>query len=345
MFEVLLTLCLAGAPAECRTERLPGGETRAACEARALALAGEHPVGGEEIAQDWPCVAAGADTGFTLTRVADGVYVHKGAHALVSPENRGDIANLGLIVGERSAAVIDTGGSAAVGRSFLEAVRAVTDLPVSHAVLTHMHPDHVFGASVFAAEGAEIVGHRRLPRALGARGGGYLEANAERIGPAFEGTALPRVDETVEETRLIDLGGRVLELTAHPTAHTEADLTVIDRQTGTIFLGDLLFLGHLPVIDGSLLGWMTLADDLAARRFARAVPGHGPVAVAWPEGAAPLRAYLAHLAEVTRAEIAAGAPIGRASERIAGATPPGWLLTGDFAPRNALTAFTELEWE
>ncbi|MEM7526833.1 MAG: quinoprotein relay system zinc metallohydrolase 2 [Pseudomonadota bacterium] len=345
MFEVLLSLCLIGDPAACRTERLTGGAERSTCEALASEAAMRVVAAGAAMPQAWPCVPAGGMPAFTLTKVADGVYVHKGAHAESNRQNRGDIANLGLVIGERSVAVIDAGGSAQVARDFLAAIRLLTDKPVSHAVITHMHPDHALGASVFAEVGAEIVGHARLPRALGARAANYLEAAERLMGPAFAGTAIAIPTITVEDRMEIDLGGRVLTLEAHPTAHTDNDLTVWDAETGTWFLGDLLFLGHLPVVDGSLLGWLALDTSLADRDAARVVPGHGPVIVPWPEGGEAQRGYLQALANDAREAVASGQSIGDAAATVGREAAANWLLIEIFASRNALTAYKELEWE
>lgn len=349
MFEVLLVLCLAGDAGACREERHPGGDSLAACRGAAARLAA-LPRDSEAV-QEWPCVAAGATPGFRVTEIAPGVFVHRGRHAEAGPANRGDLANLGFVVGGQAVAVIDAGGSAAVAEALLAAVRAETALPVTHAILTHMHPDHSLGAPVLAAAGAAVVGHRRLQAALAARAAHYLEANARLIGPGFAGTGAPGpVGEAPAE---IDLGGRVLRLEQHPTAHTDNDLTVFDEATGTWFLGDLLFVDHTPAIDGSLLGWIALADSLAARPAARVVPGHGPAAVAWPAAAAPMRDYLGDLAAETRAAIAEGLPMLEAVRRIAGdagsgpgpGSGSGWLLHGLFHARNASVAFKELEWE
>ena len=288
---------------------------------------------------------AGAPAGLAVTEIAPGVFVHKGAQAEVAPENRGDIANTGFVVGAEAVAVIDAGGSAAVARDLLDAVRAETDLPVRWLILTHMHPDHVLGAPVIVDAGATVIGHAALARALAARREVYLAANAALIGPAFEGSGLPAEIVAVEDRREIDLGGRVLVLEAHPTAHTDNDLTVLDRRTGTLFLGDLLFMGHLPALDGSLPGWLGLVETLQGREVARVVPGHGPVSAAWPSAADAMGAYLSALAASVREAIAEGVPIGRAEEVVGDAIAEGWLLTDAFHGRNVLAAYKELEWE
>ena len=44
------------------------------------------------------------------------MFVHQGRYEMQSPENRGDMANAGIVVGSDSVAVIDTLGSARWGR-------------------------------------------------------------------------------------------------------------------------------------------------------------------------------------------------------------------------------------
>lgn len=294
------------------------------------------------------CVAAAdAAEPLPVTQIAPGVFVHHGVHELIGEANAGAIANVGFIVGDTSVAVIDSGGSPTEGARLLAAVRQVTPLPVAYVINTHMHPDHVLGNPAFQGEaGVTFVGHKHLPAALAARAAQYVEANARLLGPVLgAGLKIVPPTMTVEATQTLDLGNRTLTLTAWPTAHTDNDLTVFDDRTGTLFTGDLLFVEHLPVVDGRLLGWLSVMDGLAAIKAARAVPGHGPVATDWPAAMDGQRRYLETLANDLRAIIKRGGDLNEAVKTAAQSERDRWLLFDDFNARNATAGFAELEWE
>ncbi len=292
-----------------------------------------------------PSIAMAAEP-LAVSEIAPGVFVHEAPYALISPANRGDIANLGFIVGDEAVAVIDTGGSRAVGEALLAAVRAHTDKPVRYVVNTHVHPDHLAGNVAFAGDGVHFVGHHKLARALAARAPFYRQQADRQLGAADAAqTDYVPPDMAVEGTLTLDLGGRELVLEAHPTAHTDADLTVLDRKTGTWFMGDLLFVGHLPSLDGSLTGWIAEMDRLAERPVARVVPGHGPATLPWPDALGPQHRYLARLAADVRAMIADGRSISAAAETAGLSERDAWALFDDFNPHNATAAYQELEWE
>lgn len=283
-----------------------------------------------------------------VVEVAPGVFVHAGEQALMSEANEGGIANLAFVVGEEAVAVIDSGGSDRQGRRLLAAIREHTDRPVRWVVNTHLHPDHLFGNAPFAEAGAVIVGHAALPEALAARADFYRRSFARSLGEAMMAqTAILGPDETleVEEERALDLGGRRLLLRAWPPAHSGTDLTIFDPASGTLFAGDLVFLEHLPVLDGSLLGWLAAMEALAALPAERVVPGHGPPAAPWPEALADQRRYLQRLAEDLRALIARGVPLAAAIEQAAPDERLRWTLFEEYHLRNATAAYAELEWE
>jgi quinoprotein relay system zinc metallohydrolase 2 len=290
--------------------------------------------------------AAAAAAPLPVVEVAPGIFVHQGVHEDFTPANRGGIANLAFVVGTTGVAVVDSGGSPAQARDLLAAIRARTDLPLAYVINTHDHPDHVLGNAVLAAEGAVVVGHARLPAAMATRGPFYL-ANMRRLLGAAAGDAElvpPTVTVAQDAPLRLDLGARTLELRAWPVAHTGSDLTVLDRATGTLFAGDLLFMERLPVVDGSLTGWLEVLDELAALPASRVVPGHGPPVAPWPDALLPQRAYLEGLRDAVRASLHAGRSL---PETVAEVPPPAasWLLRAGNHERNVTAAYTELEWE
>jgi quinoprotein relay system zinc metallohydrolase 2 len=295
-----------------------------------------------------PCeqVAAQDDSAAVATEIAPGLFVAVGPTAVASEHNQGAISNRAFIIGREAVAVIDTGGSFAAGMALKGAIRQRTKLPIRYVINTHMHPDHVLGNAAFQDEGAIFMGHHKLPRALAARRDQYMQANKGLIGEkAFAGTRIVPPDRLVEAGAEIDLGERKLRLTAHPTAHTDNDLTVFDEATGTLLLGDLVFAEHLPVIDGSLNGWLSVLDALTGWPAARAVPGHGPAQLPWPEGAEPQRRYLLTLRGDLREAVRAGWPLAKALDAVSPDTPEQWGLVEHFHKRNISAAYSELEWE
>lgn len=294
------------------------------------------------------CASAGAAGPLALEELAPGVYVHQGRIDDWRPDNGGDVANLGVVVGERCVAVIDSGGTPAVGTALREAIARRTPLPVCYVINTHAHPDHLLGNVAFADSGEPVprfVAHARLPAALRAREAHLRNAMQRDFGVALAPAAIVYPTLLVEGRMALDLGGRTLQLDAWPTAHTNHDLSVLDLRTRTLFAADLLFVEHLPVLDGSLRGWLQVLAELRTFDVTRVVPGHGAPSTQWPGALEAEERYLRQLLDQTRTALRERASIQQAVDRIGRQPLPGWRLAEQFHRRNATAAYAELEWE
>lgn len=335
MFEALAMVCLEST---CHEVLAPGYEaaTLAECEAALIARMPEGITAAR-------CAVSGP--ALEVEEVAPGVFAHIGAIEEPDPRNGGDVANLGFVVGDQSVAVIDAGTTRHVAEGLWRAIRQHTDLPVSHLILTHMHPDHVLGAPLFADAGAQVIGHENLPRALADRQEGYLLRLGQEIGAAgFEGSGIAPVDQGITGPVTVDLGGRSLTLTPWPLAHTGTDVTVQDSVSGVFFAGDLLFEQHCPSLDGSVKGWRAVLDQLQQITASAVVPGHGRVLRPWPQEVA-IASYLEALQTETRAALDQGLRLSDAVAIVAQEASSHWDLCSTYTPRNVTITYTELEWD
>ena len=225
-------------------------------------------------------------------------------------------------------------------------MRAVTDKPIRFVINTHMHPDHVFGNAAFKQDEPAFVANRKLARALSTRADRYLAANQRHAGAGGLRGHRDRVAGRCRRRQDDPRPRRPLAiLEAQPTAHTDNDLIVTDTATGTLFLGDLLFSGPCADLDGSIIGWLKLIEDLKQREAARVVPGHGPHAMELAEGFEPEQRYLGAIAADVRKLIEEGKTLDEATKIAGFEERDGWKLFDQYHVRNVTAAFAELEWE
>ena len=184
--------------------------------------------------------------------------------------------NIGVVLGADGVLLIDTRSSQVEARELREDVRRLTSLPVRWVVNTHWHWDHAFGNSVFG--GADLWGHRLCRVGLEnhgeemiGRAGEYFPDRVEE----FKAVEIVPPDHLFEDTATLDLGNRLVRLSYHGVAHTDADIIVDLPDDDVVFMGDLVEEGAPPAFGDSYpLAWPgTLRQGFPARTSV--VPGHG----------------------------------------------------------------------
>jgi glyoxylase-like metal-dependent hydrolase (beta-lactamase superfamily II) len=143
----------------------------------------------------------------------------------------------------------------------------------------------------------------------------------------------------------LDLGDRILELTAYPVAHTATDITVFDSKTSTLWAGDLLFVERTPSIDGDLKGWIAVLDHLKTLPVLQAIPGHGPIVKDWVAALGNEQRYLSTLLDDIRTSIKKGEVMEKAMDTAAQSEKDRWVLFDIVNRRNVNMVYPGLEWE
>ncbi len=280
-----------------------------------------------------------------VTEVSSGVFIHQGVHEEFGEHYHGDIANISFVIGHDAVAVIDTGGSYLVGSALRAAIRMRTNLPIRYVINTHVHSDHIFGNAAFEQDKPEFIGHHLLPRAMKLRAENYLVNLHSMLGAAAEGSRIVLPTRLVDSEITLDLGGRILILQAWPAAHTDHDLTVQDENSGTLWLGDLLFAERTPSVDGDLQGWLSVIKSLDALQTALVIPGHGKPGKYKQALLEKQRHYLQTLRDDLRQGIRDGKSMTDTIQQAAQSEKQRWLLFDSVNSRNATVLYPAMEWE
>lgn len=284
-------------------------------------------------------------TGF-LENIGGGVYVHHGEHLDIDTGYQGDICNLSVVVGSKGVGVIDTSGSLKVGKQLRAAISEITKLPILYVVNTHVHPDHIFGNAAFVADKPTFVGHEKLAEAMQLREEGYAKLNEKYLGEDAKGSDIVIPTLAVKDVVELDLGGRVLTVTAHPVAHTNTDVTVVDSKTQTLFTGDLLFIERTPVLEGDIKGLITALETLkTSSGVQQVVPGHGTQTTEWKQAIDNELRYLTLLLKDIRLGIENDLGLEATMDTAAASEKDKWALFKVANRRNVNILYPALEWE
>jgi glyoxylase-like metal-dependent hydrolase (beta-lactamase superfamily II) len=99
---------------------------------------------------------------------------------------------------------------------------------------THFHPEHAFGAQVFAGQ-ATYLANRAQADDLAEKGAGYLEmfrGLGEWVARQLEGVELIAPDVVYDGSYDLDLGGRVVQLRPTGRGHTKGGVSVTPAGSG-----------------------------------------------------------------------------------------------------------------
>jgi glyoxylase-like metal-dependent hydrolase (beta-lactamase superfamily II) len=242
------------------------------------------------------------------------------ANVYVIPDHRIDLVpNVGIVLGERAALVVDTGMGVANGRRVLQRARELAGERPLFLTLTHFHPEHGWGAQVFRGE-ATLLYNESQRLELGEKFAPFVElfsTFSPAIAEILSDVQLVLPDLTYAEEARLDLGGTVIELRSVGPAHTRGDQIVVVPEQRVLFAGDLVenrFFPILPDPDAHGTPWIEVLERLEATQPAVVVPGHGEVGDA--ALIARVRGYLEDVRARVRELSGTGAGVDELKERL-----------------------------
>jgi cyclase len=242
---------------------------------------------------------------YKFETVASGVYYATSTGSMVTGSN--NVA----IVGDRDVLVVDTGTSPAAARAFIEDLKAVTTKPIRYVVNTHFHYDHTDGNQVYVGK-ADIIAHEYVKVAIqrldvlhrepfktsqltnvpnrieNLRKQVAVETDPQRkaalerqIAVAQQGwEELKEIvptppDVTYSKKKVVNLGGREVQLLFLGRGHTNGDTVVYLPKERIVCTGDLMESQIAYMGDAQFDEWVATLGALKKLDFDTDLPGHG----------------------------------------------------------------------
>ena len=211
-------------------------------------------------------------------KIAANTWVIEGAVEDFSRANGCNIINTGLVSTPAGTLVVNTGPSRLYGEQQRKAIEQVASGATRRVVNLNLHPDYFFGNQAWAdAVTLALPGSRA---GMQAEGKAYEDNLYRLCGDWMRGTEFQPARSDVQPGPF-DWGGHALEW-VRLQGHTADDLVLIDRTTGVLFAGGLVFANRVPTMPhADLPRWMNSLQEI--RRWIvqgtirTVVPSHGPV--------------------------------------------------------------------
>lgn len=165
----------------------------------------------------------------------------------------------------------------------------ITDQPVTHLIYSHSHGDHASGGAALGA--ANIIAHEAAPETI------------DGVAPT----------ERFADTKVLEIGGKTLELTYLGPGHGQDMIAVVVRPENVGFIVDVAAPDRLPYQDfagANVDDYIAQIAKVETLDFEILAPGHGRVGT--PEEVTENRVYVEEL----RAGVLAGLKEGKSVEQI-----------------------------
>jgi len=258
--------------------------------------------------------------------------------------------NTGIVITDSGVVVIDTQATPLMAQDVIARIRAATDRPVTHIVLTHYHAVRVLGASAYGAH--TIIASEPTFDLIRERGEADRASEIGRFPRLFRGAeSIPGLtwpNVIFRDYLELNLGGVEMQLMRLGAGHTRGDTVVWLPGHRVLFSGDLVEYGATPYAgDAHLREWPATLDRLAALEPKALVPGRGDALLGASESQAAIagtRRFVTDLYETVQGGVKQGKPLDRVYRETVDRLRPSygqWVIFDHCMPFDVSRAFDE----
>lgn len=151
--------------------------------------------------------------------------------------------------------------------TYLDEIKKVTNQPVKYLIYSHAHWDHVAGGKPFKDAGARIVAHKNAKARFELQ---------KKQGNLLDSVIMP--DETVDQKKVISLGGTTLELNYVGRNHGDSSLVMRLPKEKLIFTVDFIPIEGVQFRNipdnASPVEYEESLKKVIAMDWERMIPGH-----------------------------------------------------------------------
>lgn len=243
---------------------------------------------------------------FQYFSLADGVY------AAIAIADSGAFGNCAIVDSGDHTIVFDTSESPASALELKRTAESLTGRPVSFVIISHAHPDHIFGTQVFnrsvpvistlitRQEIFDLVEYVKENKREIVGWEEYLSKRREELHAATDEKArdhlrksIARIERSIKDIPQLELrpptvtfvsqlvihgSKRDVVLTTNGAGHTASDCFVLLPDDNILLAGDLAFFQRQPYMgDCNPAAWIAQIDKLQELDLDLIVPGHGGI--------------------------------------------------------------------
>ncbi|WP_206081083.1 MBL fold metallo-hydrolase [Marinobacter orientalis] len=211
----------------------------------------------------------------------DNVYWFSGQSGVPGKQNQGFTANAGFVITDEGVVVFDALGTPSLGAAMVDKIRELTELPITHVVISHYHADHVYGLQALKdLTGAQVIAHEASSVYINSPDAGQrLEQRRQALSPwVDDNTRLVAPDVTFEEETVLESEHYRFRIVHAGPAHAPDDSLMMVEPAGVLFSGDIIQNDRVPYLASSEVNtgnWMSAIDKVRELNPRILIPGHG----------------------------------------------------------------------